>query len=152
LPSGPPPFHQEMNQQRLRAPQNGAPPQRINQQQQQQQQQQPTSRPMSQRLGPTNGHGPSNSSAPPKSSASCIKILEDYFNQMGLGAPEFKTSKLEKKLSSTGGKSSKKVSTATKYYSTVRVNNQSFQVRIFVKFLLLNCIGFNSFQQYCSCH
>ena len=134
LPSGPPPFHQEMNQQRLRAPQNGAPPQRINQQQQQQQQQ-PSGRPMSQRLGPTNGHGPSNSSAPPKSSASCIKILEDYFNQMGLGAPEFKTSKLEKKLSSTGGKSSKKVSTATKYYSTVRVNNQSFQVRIFVKFL-----------------
>jgi hypothetical protein len=44
------------------------------------------------------------------------------------------------------------VSTATKYYSTVRVNNQSFQVRIFVKFLCwLNCIGFNSFQQYCTC-
>jgi hypothetical protein len=45
---------------------------------------------------------------------------------MGFGLPEFKTSKIEKKVA--GGKSSKKTSVVTKYYSTIRVNNQSFQV------------------------
>jgi hypothetical protein len=124
---------------RLRAPQNGphmqgsnGPVPRsnnsnsngMNQQQQ---------RPMSQRLGPPNGHGPSNSNHHNnnnKPSTSFIKVLEDYFNQMGLGTPEFKTSKLEKKTSNAGGKSSKKGSISTKFYSTVRVNNQSFQVTV----------------------
>ncbi len=56
-------------------------------------------------------------------------MLEDYFAQMGLGIPEFKTSKMEKKQSNVGGgKSSKKGTTITKYYSTVRVSKESFQV------------------------
>ena len=96
-------------------------------------QQQQNGRPMSQRLGPSNAlnsnphHNNNNNN---KSSPSYVKVLEDYFNQMGLGTPEFKTSKLEKKTSNAGGKSSKKGGvTSTKFYSTVRVNNQSFQVQ-----------------------
>jgi hypothetical protein len=119
-------YPQQMNH-RLRAPQNGphmagGPPPRNSQQPQQ------NTRPMSQRLGqPNNGHGPPNSS---KSSPNYVKMLEDYFAQMGLGRPEFKTSKIEKKQSNVGGgKSSKKVAATTKYYSTVRVNKESFQVR-----------------------
>ena len=121
---------------RLRAPQNGSslmhsnngpPPRNSNNMNQQQ-----TGRPMSQRLGPPNGHGPPSSSQHNnnnnKSNTSFIKVLEDYFVQMGLGTPEFKTSKLEKKTSNAGGKSSKKGATSTKFYSTVRVNSQSFQV------------------------
>ena len=127
---------------RLRAPQNGSQMQgnnssaprynnnnssnsNVNQQQQ-------NGRPMSQRLGPSNApnstpHHNNNN----KSSTSYVKVLEDYFNQMGLGTPEFKTSKLEKKTSNAGGKSSKKGGvTSTKFYSTVRVNNQSFQVSV----------------------
>jgi len=117
---------QQMNH-RLRAPQNGSymgggPPLRNNQQHQPQ----PNTRPMSQRLGPPNGHGHPNSS---KSTTNYVKMLEDYFAQMGLGVPEFKTSKMEKKQSNAGGgKSSKKGASTTKYYSTVKVNKESFQV------------------------
>jgi len=109
---------------RLRAPQNGphmgmGPPPRYSQPQQ-------NTRPMSHRLGPPNGHGPPNAS---KSNTNYVKMLEDYFAQMGLGIPEFKTSKMEKKQSNVGGgKSSKKGTTITKYYSTVRVSKESFQV------------------------
>ena len=103
---------------RLRTPQNGQPVSRGGFQQQ------PNPRPTSQRVGPVNGHGPVQSKP---SQQSYIKILENYFGQLGLGLPEFKTSKLEKKVSNAG-KSSKKGSTMTKFYSTIRVNNQSFQV------------------------
>ncbi len=108
----------QQNNHRLRTPQNGATPSRSNFQQQ------PNPRQMSQRLGPINNHAPPPSKPVP---VSYVKMLEEYFSQMGIGAPEFKTSKIEKKTSGSG-KPSKKGSASVKFYSTVRVNNQSFQV------------------------
>lgn len=73
-------------------------------------------------LGGPNGTSPHNR----HQTVNYIKCLEEYFSQMSIGSPEFKTSKMEKKVSIGGGRTSKK-GTTMKYCSSVKVNNQRFQ-------------------------
>ena len=93
---------------------------------------------MSQRVGPMNSHGPKvahphQHQQQQQQQQNYIKVLEEYFSRMGLGAPEFKTSKIS-------GKASKKGSNSVKFYATVRVNNLSYQVTHHV-YPILCCSG-----------